>query len=248
MSENLVVMGYLWHSMEPHSATTVEFCNSSKKIWYSTAEYCSHQSNVPRVYEIYEKILSTKQSGKSLFEYYSSLKNLWNQLLQYWPNTIDLAQQKQHWVEFMIATLLSSLDSNLGGFKDQILTNETLPSIVNISRLLCSSLGQNSIDTTLDSSALISSNGGCGGFCGGRGGHSSRAVSHGYGRNGGHGDEWDHCGGINHIKPYCWEKYGKPDYLHYAIDGTTQSQSTFVPAGHTTPSSESHDALTSQLK
>uniref|UniRef100_A0A2N9ENB4 Uncharacterized protein n=1 Tax=Fagus sylvatica TaxID=28930 RepID=A0A2N9ENB4_FAGSY len=121
----------------------------------------------------------------------------------------------------MIATLLSSLDSNLG---------------------------QNSIDTTLDSSALISSNGGCGGFRGGRGGHSSRAVSHGYGRNGGHGDEWDHCGGINHIKPYCWEKYGKPDYLHYAIDGTTQSQSTFVPAGHTTPSSESHDALTSQLK
>jgi hypothetical protein len=32
---------------------------------------------------MYEKIFTTKQSGKPLSEYYSTLKNLWNQLLQY---------------------------------------------------------------------------------------------------------------------------------------------------------------------
>ena len=128
MNEDSIVMGWLWHSMEPHIATTVEFCDSSKKIWDSVAESFSHQSKVSRVYEIYEKIFTTRQSGKPLSEYYSTLKNSWEQLLQYWPLTTDLEQQKQYWEDFMIASLLSSLDSDLCGFKDQILASETLPS------------------------------------------------------------------------------------------------------------------------
>ena len=60
--------------MEPHIATIVEFCYSSKKIWDSIAESFSHQSNVTQVYEIYEKLFPTMQSGKPLYEYYSTLK------------------------------------------------------------------------------------------------------------------------------------------------------------------------------
>ena len=131
MSGDSVVMGWLWHSMEPHVSTTVEFCDFSKKIWDSIVESFAHQSNVSQVYEMYEKIFTTKQSGKPLSEYYSTLKNLWNQLLQYRPFTTDLEQQKHHWEEFMIASLLSSLDSNLCGFKDQILVSETLPTAIN---------------------------------------------------------------------------------------------------------------------
>jgi len=42
----------------------------------------------------------------------------------------------------MIASLLSELDANLHGFKDQIPASETLPTVANAySRLLCSSLG-----------------------------------------------------------------------------------------------------------
>ena len=44
MSGDSVVMGWLWHSMEPHVSTTVEFCDSSKKIWDSIAESFAHQS------------------------------------------------------------------------------------------------------------------------------------------------------------------------------------------------------------
>ena len=71
-----IVMGWLWHSMEPHVSTTVEFYDSSKKIWDSIAESFAHQSNFFKVYEMYEKIFTTKQSGKPLSEYYSTLKNL----------------------------------------------------------------------------------------------------------------------------------------------------------------------------
>ena len=90
----------------------------------------------------------------------------------------------------MIASLLSGLDSDLRGFKDQILASETLPTAVNAySRLLHSSLGQNSLVTSLDSSALLSSSGGSG-------------NSHGGGRTSGRGDKkCDHCGGLNHTEP-----------------------------------------------
>ena len=75
--------------------------------------------------------------GKSLVEYYSTLNNLWNHLLQYRPLTIDLKQHKRYWEEFMTTTLLSSLDSDLHGFKDQILSRETLTSAANINSHYC---------------------------------------------------------------------------------------------------------------
>ena len=46
-----------------------------------------------------------------------------------------------------------------------------------------------------------------------------------------------HCNGTNHIVLYCWVKYGKPDYVHQVIDGTT-------PYGHETLGSHSRNALT----
>jgi hypothetical protein len=181
MSGDSVVMGWLWHSMEPHVSTTVEFCDSSKKIWDSIAESFAHQSNVSQVYEMYEKIFTTKQSGKPLSEYYSTLKNLWNQLLQYRPFTTDLEQQKHHREEFMIASLFSGLDSDLRGFKDQILASETLPTAANAySRLLRSSLGQNS-SVSFESAALVSSSGGRGnsGVVSAGGGRGFRGGSRG---------------------------------------------------------------------
>jgi hypothetical protein len=113
----------------------------------------------------------------------------------------------------MIASLLFGLDSDLRGFKDQILASETLPTTANTySRLLHSSLGQHSTVTSMESSALVLSSGdrgsSCGGFRGGHGGCGSRGGS----RTGGRGDKkCDHCGGTNHTEPYCWVKYSKPD-------------------------------------
>ncbi|KAF9601707.1 hypothetical protein IFM89_022236 [Coptis chinensis] len=131
LCEDSLVMSCLWHSMEPHIATTVEFCESSKSIWNSLSESFSQQNNVSRVFEIYEKIFSMKQSSRPLTEYYSNLKNLWEQLLQYRPFITDLELQKCYWEDFIIASLMNGLDPSFHGFKDQILANDTLPTAAN---------------------------------------------------------------------------------------------------------------------
>ncbi|KAF7119628.1 hypothetical protein RHSIM_Rhsim13G0000300 [Rhododendron simsii] len=170
--EDSDLMCLLWHSLEPHIATTVEFCDTSKQIWDALAESFSQLNNVSRVFELYEKICVTKQSGKSLSEYYSTLKSLWDQLLQHRPFTSDLQQQRCYWEDFMVASLLFGLDTDLSGFKDQILAGETLPTAANAySRLSRSSLGQSSnvprsVAPIPETSALVSRSGGPGSYRG----------------------------------------------------------------------------------
>ena len=68
--------------------------------------------------------------------------------------------------EIYVCFLLSGLDFDLRGFKDQILASANLPKAANAySQLLCSILGQNvtvndSTVTFLESSALVLSSGG----------------------------------------------------------------------------------------
>jgi hypothetical protein len=105
----------------------------------------------------------------------------------------------------MITSLLSYLDSDLRGFKDQFLASETLPTAANAySRLLCSSLEQNS-SISFESAALISSSGGRGNSRGGfrvnHGGRGFRGISRRSGHTGGRGDrKCDHCGGTSHTE------------------------------------------------
>ncbi|KAF7115772.1 hypothetical protein RHSIM_RhsimUnG0047900 [Rhododendron simsii] len=119
--EDSDLMCRLWHSLEPHIGTTIEFYDTSKQIWDALAESFSQRNNVSRIFELYEKIFMTKQSGKSLFEYYSTLKSLWDKLLQHLPFTSNLPQQQCYWEDFMVASLLFGLDTDLSGFKDHML-------------------------------------------------------------------------------------------------------------------------------
>ncbi|KAH7837531.1 hypothetical protein Vadar_014893 [Vaccinium darrowii] len=265
--EDSLLMGQFWHSLEPHVAITVEFCDTTKQIWDALADCFSQQNNVSRVFELYEKIFTTKQSGKPLFDYYSTLKSLWDQLLQHRPFTSNIKQQQRYSEDFMVASLLIGLDFSLGGFKDQILASETFPTIANsYSRLSRSSLGQSStaphfVASAPESSALVTSGGFCGtswgnGRCGsgdrtsGRNGTSGRVGgsnfhgrSCGDGRIGGWGEcKCDHCGANNHTEPYCWKKYGKSDYVHHVPDSSPPlpSQLSALP-------SDSLDALTTQV-
>ena len=80
----------------------------------------------------------------------------------------------------MIASLLSGLDTDLQGFKDQILASEILPIAANAySRLMHSSLAQSSQGSSIappsEFFALVLSGGGHGSrFRGSRGGRDSR--------------------------------------------------------------------------
>ena len=56
VSENYVVMSWLWNSMEPTVCSSVMFLSSAKEIWESVHETFSMENNVSRVYEVYQNL------------------------------------------------------------------------------------------------------------------------------------------------------------------------------------------------
>ncbi|KAF9624632.1 hypothetical protein IFM89_012128 [Coptis chinensis] len=96
-----MVMTWLWHSMEPSVASTVQFLDIVKKIWNALEEMYSQTSNA---FQISETMFSTKQGGKPLNEHYALLHNLWEELLIYQPITPDVETQCKQREDFKYAS------------------------------------------------------------------------------------------------------------------------------------------------
>ncbi|KAM7522656.1 hypothetical protein LguiA_012558 [Lonicera macranthoides] len=89
----------------------------------------------------------------------------------YQPLSTSLEVQRRQREEFQVALLLSSLNAEYSVFKCQILVGEKLPTAANAySHLQCASLTHGTGLVSTETSALVSGDGGQGGFRGGRGG------------------------------------------------------------------------------
>ncbi|XP_059657703.1 uncharacterized protein LOC132304155 [Cornus florida] len=136
-----MVMSWLWNSMEPSIASTFMFVNTAKAIWDAIKETYSMDTNISRIYSLYEKIFHSHQSdfsSQGLGEYYSNFKSLLDELNQYHPLTTNPDVLKRQREEFSVSIFLAGLHPNLHNIRDQILAGDGgLPSLGNIySRLL----------------------------------------------------------------------------------------------------------------
>lgn len=82
-AEDSVVMGWLWRSMELHIATAIEFVILLKGFGNLLQKLFCIRVMFSRVYEMYEKIFTTGQSGRALsiiflskFKFLSSLRGI----------------------------------------------------------------------------------------------------------------------------------------------------------------------------
>lgn len=99
--------------MEPSIAANVMFHTTAKGVWDDLMESYSQDKNMSRIYELYEKIFNFKQGDKSLGEYYSALKGMWEELNLYQPITTDFERPKTQRADFQVAKFLFGLNVNL---------------------------------------------------------------------------------------------------------------------------------------
>ncbi|KAL3721854.1 hypothetical protein ACJRO7_034230 [Eucalyptus globulus] len=184
MRENDTLLVWLWNSMEPSIAANVMFHTTAKEVWDDLMESYSQDKNMSRVYELYEKIFNFKQGDKSLGEYYSALKGMWEELNLYQPITTDLERLKTQRSEFQVAKFLSGLNADLQPVKSQLLAGDRVPSM-NEAFCRIQRIVPPSSTLSKDNSAFVAGSGGRG-----RGGVSNRGRgfggnhSRGGGRNG----------------------------------------------------------------
>ncbi|KAL5711222.1 hypothetical protein ACHQM5_021702 [Ranunculus cassubicifolius] len=196
--ENSIVMTWLWNRMEPSISLKVMEMTTAKAIWIAVKEMYGQVRKSSRVYHVFEKMFNLKKGDMSVVEYYSLLKNTWEELQVYHPLTSDLETVKKQHDEFQTALFLCGLGPEYASIKDKILASEKLPSlavvysrVLHATASLCTT-GSESLSLVY-SSRLGSSHGGT-------------EVSHG-----GRGSEtmWcTYCGNIGHTVAFCWSRVG----------------------------------------
>ncbi|KAL0454781.1 UNVERIFIED_CONTAM: hypothetical protein Slati_0817300 [Sesamum latifolium] len=119
----------------------------------------SHEKNISRVFELYEKLFSLKQDGRLVSDYFASLKGTADEILLYHPLSCDAQTRKTQWEDFLVAKFLSGLDNNLRVVRDHLLASDSVPTLSNaLSRVLRVATGSSesfsSSGTTTESSAM----------------------------------------------------------------------------------------------
>ncbi|KAK3420744.1 hypothetical protein EUGRSUZ_G01582 [Eucalyptus grandis] len=263
MRENDTLLVWLWNNMEPSIAANVMFHTTAKGVWDDLMESYSQHKNMSRVYELYEKIFNFKQGDKSLGEYYSALKGMWEELNLYQPITTDLERLKTQRSEFQVAKFLSGLNADLQPVKSQLLAGERVPSM-NEAFCRIQRIVPPSSTSSKDNSAFVAGSGGRG-----RGGFSNRGRgfggnrSRGGGRNGQSSDrdsrQCIHCGKFGHIVDTCWAKHGKPEWAQRSVIANTamsegsarnvsySDMNPSLPPGGSSSESTARDDMVAQL-
>jgi hypothetical protein len=114
-------MGWLLNSIEPHIADSFLLQETAKEVWDSLKELYGERNTTARVYQLQQEISKCTRDDKPIHVYLSTLKGLWNELVQY-------STYKQRLEEDKIFKVLASLGDDYEELRSQILMSNPLPS------------------------------------------------------------------------------------------------------------------------
>ena len=114
----------------PAIAEPMQLISPSRAIWDEWARMYGYQSNIGRTVDIFEGLFKTKQAGRSLQDYYGSLRSLLTQLEVHQPYMTDIATQRRYREELAVALFLAGLDSPVSSqIRGPILSAQSLPTL-----------------------------------------------------------------------------------------------------------------------
>ncbi|KAJ8748501.1 hypothetical protein K2173_003399 [Erythroxylum novogranatense] len=135
---NNMVISWLNHSITPSIFNSVLWLDKASEIWIDLRERFS-QGDLCRISDLQEEIYAFKQDDKTVTDYFTKLKILWDELLQFRPlpscscdtpftcGAVTTART-YHNQDYVIR-FLKGLNDSYSAVRSQILLMEPLPSI-----------------------------------------------------------------------------------------------------------------------
>ena len=119
--------------MLPEISGTCMFLTTAKEIWETIRQTYSKVRDAAQIYEIKQKISTTKQGTRSVIEYYNLLKSLWQEM-DYYQNlqmkcSEDAAMLRKFVEREQIFEFLVGLNVEFDQVRVQVLGKEDLSSI-----------------------------------------------------------------------------------------------------------------------
>ncbi|XP_052735367.1 uncharacterized protein LOC128197453 [Vigna angularis] len=225
---NMMVLSWIIKTLSPQIAESVIYVENAQELWEELKERFSKGDHF-KFSDLLQEIHSIKQGERSVTQYFTDLKILWEELEFLRPIPIcsckipckcDLsrASQKYRDMEHVIC-FLKGLSECYDTVKTQILLMEPLPNINRVFSLIIQQERQGKNDSNQNDSKVLASttekqnqwknNQGWKTY--GRG-NPPRNQGRGRGRNPNYGKQCSYCHKMNHTIDECYSKHGYPPW------------------------------------
>ena len=233
---NHLVQSWLIASVSNSIAQTVVFHDTAFDVWQDLKERFSKVDRI-RIANLRSSINNLKQGSKSVWEYFTELKALWEELHshRHLPNCTCPVQcrcdamrvNKEYRIEDQIIQFLTGLNDQFSVVKTQVLLLDPLPSLNKVFFLVIQEESNNVLAPSLEEgSVLVNASDARRPQGRGRGSINKPSVRY-----------CSFCNRYNHTIEFCYQKHGFPNKPNPHV----QSQ----PTGHSQAngsSAESSDA------
>ncbi|CAJ2666105.1 unnamed protein product [Trifolium pratense] len=213
------------NSVDESIAQSIVFLDNAIDVWNELKEHFS-QGDYIRISELQCEIYSMKQDSRSVSEFFTTLKSLWEELESYFPtlvcscpmhcicNTGIRNAKHQHEVTRSIR-FLTGLNDNFDSVRAQILLMNPLPAITRIFSMIIQQERHYNSNHYDDSKVLVNASdsrkpqGRGRGYSSGSSSSSSGNRSNSFGAK---NKECSFCGKTNHIVENCYRKHEFPPH------------------------------------
>lgn len=201
---NTLIMSWLLNSISPSIAQSVIFLESDVDNWTDLHERFS-QGDLLRIAELQEEIYGLSQANRSVSEFYTALKALWEELDNYRPPAACSCDAKIYHQQDFIIHFLKRLDERFSVVRSQILLMDPLPAVNRIFSMVIQHERQLHIPPTTadDPNSFVNA-------AGGPSSVKSRGGSRSQPNKTSSNKRCAYCHRSGHTINECWGKHGYP--------------------------------------
>jgi hypothetical protein len=209
---NMIVHSWILNSVSESIAQSLIFMENAIDVWHDLKERFS-QSDLVRIAELQQEIYALKQDSKTVTEFYSDLKLLWEELEIYLPIPNCSCRQRctcesmrlaraNHLLLYIIR-FLTGLNDNFSMVKSQILLMDPLPPLNKVFSMVLQHERQGNFSSSDESKVLLNA-----------------AKSKGFSSK---ARICTFCGKDNHIVDNCFKKHELPPHLRKTSSANSAS-------------------------
>ncbi|XP_050217401.1 uncharacterized protein LOC126668239 [Mercurialis annua] len=244
---NNMVISWLYRALTPSIAQSVSFLNFAVDIWENLRERFS-QGDADRIADLQYEICSLKQNNMSISEYYTNLKILWDEFINFRPipscsctpkcecGGYDLIKKYQD--NDYVIRFIKGLNDNFETVRSHILLLEPLPPINKAFSMALRHERQQGLltdSTEVNAFAASSSNPDHSAYYSKMNSNSQRKFFHKKPML------CSHCGLTNHTVDRCYRKHGFPPGFLSKYKTNTPGYANQVDSNLTDDSHEDYD-------
>ncbi|GAU45259.1 hypothetical protein TSUD_291430 [Trifolium subterraneum] len=228
---NMLVHSLILNSVSESIAQSIVFMENVIDVWNDLKEQFS-QGDLVRIAELQQEIYSLRQESRSVTEFFSALKILWEELELYLPipmctcrvkcNCEAMRSARNNHNLMYVIRFLTGLNEHFDVVKSQILLMDPLPTLNKIFSMVIQHERQGNFTPSEDSQALI---------------NAANSNSKGYGSKNPKSSYASSsvkrvctfCGKDNHIVDNCYKKHGLPPHLQKRVQ--SQAHNAAIDGG-----------------